>query len=92
MTQLGHDQLVECLDRLLTAINGDEDPEIFVDRVAEEYLMELVRQAHIPLRYLTTLRDDVRAEVQDLLRVRAYGYPSLKDYFQSLAQPRRSTA
>jgi hypothetical protein len=92
MTQPGSDQLVQCLDRLLNSVNGDEDPEIFIDRVAEEYLMELVRQAHIPLRYLATLRDDVRTEIQDLLRVRAYGYPSLDDYLRSLAQqPRRST-
>lgn len=92
MTHLGHDQLVDCLDRLLASLSGDEDPEIFIDRVSEEYLMELVRQAHIPLRYLATLRDDVRTEVQDLLRVRSYKYPSLTEYLRSLAQPRRSAA
>lgn len=92
MTHLGHDQLVDCLDRLLASLSGDEDPEIFIDRVSEEYLMELVRQAHIPLRYLATLRDDVRTEVQDLLRVRSYKYPSLTEYLRSLVQPRRSAA
>ena len=92
MTHLGSDQLVECLDRLLNSVNGDEDPEIFVDRVAEEYLLELVRQAHIPLRYLATLRDDVRTEVQDLLRVRSYGYASLNDYLRSLVTPQRRSS
>jgi hypothetical protein len=92
MAQPGSDQLVDCLERLLASVTGEEDPEIFIDRVAEEYLMELVRQAHIPLRYLATLRDDVRTEIQDLLRVRSYGFPSLSDYLRSLAQPRRSAA
>ena len=77
------DQLVDCLERLLTSWTGNEDPEIFIDLVAEDYLMTLVRQAHIPIRYLDTLRDDVRAELMDLLRVRSYGYPSLADYLQS---------
>lgn len=86
------DQLVVCLDNVLTSWSGNEDPEIFIDLVAEEYLMSLVRQAHIPLRYLDSLRDDVRAEIMDVLRVRSYGYPSLADYLQTQkVGPRRPT-
>lgn len=86
------DQLVECLDKILTSWSGNDEPEIFIDLVAEDYLMSLVRQAHIPLRYLDTLRDDVRAEIMDILRVRSYGYPSLGDYLQTQkVSPRRPT-
>jgi hypothetical protein len=92
MNHLGPDQLVDCLDRLLLAPGVDEDPEIFIDRVAEEYLRELVRQAHIPIKYLNVLRDDVRVEVQDLLRVRSYGFSSLGEYLRAQLRPRRSVA
>ncbi|MGE0761776.1 MAG: hypothetical protein AB7N80_00720 [Bdellovibrionales bacterium] len=92
MKQDTRDQLVDCLEKLLSCVLGDEDPEIFIDRVAEEYLMALVREAHIPLRYLSTLRDDVRTEVMDLLRIRAYNYPSLKEYFLSRADQARRSA
>lgn len=85
--------MVECLEKLLCMVMSDEDPEIFVDRVAEDYLMTLVREAHIPLRYLSSLRDDVRTEVLDLLRIRAYGFSSLKEFLLSrVDQSRRSSA
>lgn len=80
------DQLVECLEKLMSTLIGDEDPEVFIDRVAEEYLMCLVKQAHIPFAYLANLRDDVRTEIHDLLRIRSYGYPSLKEYLAGQAQ------
>jgi hypothetical protein len=80
-----NDQLVICLEQLLQSITGEEDPEIFIDRVAEDYLMTLVRQAHIPICYLTTLKDDVRTEVHDLLRIRSYGFSSLKEYLNQCA-------
>lgn len=86
------DQLVECLERLLATVQGNEDVDIFVDMVAEEYMMNLVRDAHIPLRYLSNLRDDIRVEILDLLRIRAYTYPSLKEYFLSLAEFSRRQA
>jgi len=87
------DQLVDCLEKLLCSVMSDEDPEIFVDRVAEDYLMTLVREAHIPIRYLSSLRDDVRTEVLDLLRIRSYGFSSLKEFLMSRADSsRRSSA
>lgn len=86
MKQETRDHLVDCLERMLTSVTADQDPEIFVDMVTEEYLMSLVREAHIPLRYLSSLRDDVRTEITDLLRVRAYSYPSLQEYFVSQAE------
>ncbi len=85
MKQEAHDQLVDCLERMLTSVQGNEDPEVFIDMVAEDYMITLVREAHIPLRYLSSLREDIRTEILDLLRIRAYNYPSLQEYFISRA-------
>lgn len=86
------DQLADCLDKLLAALSPDENPEVFVDRVAEEYLMVLVRQAHIPLRYLENMKEDVKLEVIDLLRVRSYGFNSLAEFLRSHAPSSRRSS
>lgn len=86
------DQLTECLDKLLTTLSADENPDVFIDRVAEEYLMVLVRQAHIPLRYLENMKEDVKIEVIDLLRVRSYGFSSLAEFIRSHAPSSRRSS
>jgi len=86
------DQLADCLDKMLATVSADENAEVFVDRVAEEYLMALVRQAHIPLRYLENMKEDVKIEGIDLLRVRSYGFAHLAEFLRSQSPgPRRSS-
>ena len=83
------DELVICLDESLQSISPSEEPHIFMQRVAESYLMRLVRRAHIPMNMIEGLRQDVLSGLHDLLRIRAYGFHSLTDYLQSQASLNR---
>jgi len=82
------DILVECFERVIAHFDED-DVEIFVARVAEEYLIELIRQAHIPIRYIEQLRDDVMCEVQEILKIKSYGSLSFGDYLNQRRTRRR---
>ena len=89
-TSAHNDILVQCFDRVLDEIGANDEAEVFVARVAEEYMMALVRKAHIPLKYLESLRDDISTEVLDMLRVRTYGYVSLAEYLTKRRRPNKS--
>ena len=58
----------------------DEKPDQFIEKVIEEYLAELAQSAHIPLPYLKSLREDLSVELQDMLRIKTYGFFNLADY------------
>ena len=89
MQNTERDLLYECFERVLQVTGPGDHAEVLVVRVAEEYLMELVRQAHIPIRYLDGLREDICTEVQDMLRIKTYGYMSLAEYLEKCRQPLR---
>lgn len=66
---------------LLDPSSKNKDPEEFVFRIVEEYVMNLIREAHIPISYLETIRQDLEDEVLEMFRAKTYGHPSLKSYF-----------
>lgn len=68
---------------MLASLSKDDDSEVFVARVVEEYLMTLVRQAHIPIKYLESLREDLMTDVHDMLRIKTYGHTNLGEYLEN---------
>jgi hypothetical protein len=79
--QPGHDLLHISFDRVLASFDCD-DVDVFISRVAEDYLLALVAIGHVPMRYLESLRDDVLHEVQDILKVKSYGTLNFGEYLR----------
>lgn len=66
---------------LLDPTSKEKEQDEFIFRIVEEYVMNLIREAHIPIHYLETIRQDLEAEVLEMFRVKTYGHPNLKSYF-----------
>lgn len=80
-----NDKLYELFEqRLYSSDFEDSTQEEFVFRVVEEYVMGLIQAAHIPIHYLKTLQEDLEAEVGEMLKIKTYGFYSLKEYRDSL--------
>jgi hypothetical protein len=86
MKAIERDPLVNCLEQRLTLVKPNESPELFIEGVAEAYLLSLIKQAHVPMRYLETLKEEVRVEILDLLRIRSYKSGSLEEYLNQCAE------
>lgn len=59
----------------------DEVPlEQFVRDVVDYYVKELGRTGHVPHRWHESLRTDLAADVQEMLKVKIYGHYGIGEY------------
>lgn len=68
---------------LLNTVVEDGSVEQFITRVADDYLLRLMRSGHVPVCTVRSLRDDVLLEVRDMFRMQTYGFHDLKEYRHS---------
>lgn len=62
----------------------DQQPvETFLRDVVDYYWRELTTREHVPQRMVETVRGDLTADVQDMLRVKIYGHYGIQDYNRS---------
>ena len=79
------DRLQQIFQQLISDVTRPQEThEEFIFRVVESYVLELIRENHIPIPYLDQIQKDLEDEVLEIYRKTTYGHYSLEDYRKAL--------
>lgn len=67
-------------EHLHSGLYDSQPVEAFVRDVVEFYFHNLMKTGHIPQRMHESLKNDLAADVQDMLRAKIYGHYGIGEY------------
>jgi hypothetical protein len=80
-----NDKLYSLFEQRLSSSDFETSTqEEFIFRVVEDYVLDLIQAAHIPIHHLKTLQEDLEEEVSEMLKKKTYGFFSIKEYREAL--------